>query len=157
MANFGGPGYGRGKYGGFLINTPVIRMLLIANVAVFAFEMFFGNLRLSGVPVNEYIARYFYLWPLGSGNFYPWQLLTYMFLHGDFMHIFINMLVLWMFGSQLEMIWTPKKFLTYYFLCGLGGAIAHLFISPLLGGTGPLLGASGGIFGLLIAFGLMFP
>src|SRR5438046_21535 len=131
MANFGGPGYGRGKYGGFLINTPVIRMLLIANVAVFAFEMFFGNLRLSGVPVNDYIARYFYLWPLGSGNFYPWQLLTYMFLHGDFMHIFINMLVVWMFGSQLGLMWIMKKFLIYYFLLVFSMMVEYFFLCQL--------------------------
>jgi membrane associated rhomboid family serine protease len=157
MANFSRPGMGRGNFGGFLYNTPIIRTLLFANVGVFLFQMFFGNLRLSGVPVNEYIARYFYLWPLGSGNFYPWQLFSYMFLHGNFMHIALNMLALWMFGSQLEMIWGPKKFLTYYFLCGLGGALAHLFISPLLGGSAPLIGASGAIYGLLIAYGLLFP
>ncbi|MFI5264928.1 MAG: rhomboid family intramembrane serine protease [Candidatus Kapaibacterium sp.] len=157
MANFGRSGMGRGSFGGFLENTPIIRNLLIANVAVFFFEMFFGKLRVSGVPVDFYIEKYLYLWPLGSGNFYPWQLFTYMFLHGSFMHIAFNMLALWMFGLQFEVIWGPKKFLTYYFLCGLGGAVAHLLISPLLGGAGPLIGASGAIFGLLIAYGLLFP
>jgi membrane associated rhomboid family serine protease len=157
MANFGRPGMGRGSFGGFLHNTPIIRTLLIANVGVFAFEMFFGKLRLSGIPVDYYIEKYLYLWPLGSGNFYPWQLFSYMFLHGSFSHILFNMFALWMFGMQLEMIWGPKKFLTYYFMCGLGGAVAHLFISPLLGGSGPLIGASGAIFGLLIAYGLLFP
>ena len=157
MANFGRPGMGRSSFGGFLYNTPVIRALLYANVAVFAFEMFFGKLRLSGVPIDAYIVKYLYLWPIGSGNFYPWQLFTYMFLHGSFMHIAFNMLALWMFGLQFESMWGPKKFLTYYFICGLGGGIAHLLISPLLGGSGPLIGASGAIFGLLIAFGLLFP
>src|SRR4051812_46768102 len=157
MANFGRPGSGRGNFGGFLHNTPILRNLLIANVAVFAFQMFFGGLRISGVPINDYIVRYLYLWPLSSGNFYPWQLISYMFLHGSFMHIAFNMLGLWMFGMQIEMIWGPKKFLTYYFLCGLGGAVAHLFISPLLGGSGPLIGASGAIFGILLAYGLLFP
>lgn len=157
MATFNRPGGGRVNIGGFLYNTPIIRALLYANVGVFLFEMFFGKLRLAGVPIDAYIARYFYLWPLNSGNFYPWQLVSYMFLHGSFMHIAFNMLALWMFGSQFEILWGPKKFLTYYFLCGLGGAVAHLFISPLLGGSGPLIGASGAIFGLLIAYGLLFP
>jgi membrane associated rhomboid family serine protease len=169
MANFGRPGMGRGSFGGFLYNTPIIRTLLLANVGVFLFQMFFGNLRISGILINEYIEKFFYLWPLGDHNgflphlgqgaFYPWQLFSYMFLHepGSLMHIGFNMLALWMFGSQIEMIWGPKKFLTYYFLCGLGGAVAHLLISPLLGGSGPLIGASGAIFGLLIAYGLLFP
>jgi len=160
MANFNRPSFGRGNPGGFLYNTPVIRTLLYANVGVFLFEMFFGKLRLSGVPIDAYIVKYLYLWPIGSGNFYPWQLFSYMFLHdtGGIMHIAINMLVLWMFGSQFETLWGPKKFLTYYFLCGLGGAVAHLIISPILGGgMGPLIGASGAIFGLMIAYGLLFP
>lgn len=157
MANFNRPGGGRANFGGFLYNAPVIRNLLYANVGIFLFEMFFGKMRLSGIPIDAYIGRYLYLWPLDSGNFYPWQLFTYMFLHGGFMHIAFNMLALWMFGMQFEAIWGPKKFLTYYFLCGLGGAVAHLFISPLLGASGPLLGASGAIFGLLIAYGLLFP
>jgi membrane associated rhomboid family serine protease len=160
MANFGRPGMGRNSFGGFLYNTPIIRTILFVNVGVFLFEMFFGNLRFSGVPIMSYIDKYFYLWPLGSGNFYPWQLVSYMFLHepGSLMHIGFNMLALWMFGTQIELVWGPKKFLTYYFLCGLGGAAAHLFISPLLGGgVAPLIGASGAIFGLLVAYGLLFP
>jgi len=157
MANFGRPGMGRGSFGGFLENTPILRGLLVANVGVFLFEMFFGKLRFSGVPIDFYIAKYLYLWPLGSGNFYPWQLFSYMFLHGSFTHLALNMLIFWMFGSQFEVIWGPKKFLIYYFLCGLGGAVAHLLISPLLGGSAPLLGASGAIYGFLIAYGLLFP
>ena len=160
MANFNRPSFGRGNPNGFLYNTPVIRSLLYTNVGVFLFQMFFGNLRLSGIRVNDYIAHYLDLFPLGSGNFYPWQLFTYMFLHdtAGIMHIAINMLVLWMFGSQFEILWGKKKFLIYYFLCGLGGAVAHLIISPLLGGgMGPLIGASGAIFGLMIAYGLLFP
>ena len=157
MANFGRPGMGRGNFGGFLSNTPVIRMLIFANIGMYVFEMFFGKLRLSGIPIDAYIVRYLYLWPLGSGNFFPWQLLSYMFLHGGFSHILFNMFGLWMFGTQFELLWGPKKFLTYYFLCGLGGGAAHLLISPMLGGSGPLIGASGAIFGLLIAYGLLFP
>lgn len=157
MANFGRPGMGRGNFGGFLSNTPIIRTLIFANVGMYLFEMFFGKLRLSGISIDAYIRGYLYLWPLGSGNFYPWQLVSYMFLHGGFTHILFNMFALWMFGTQFEILWGPKKFLTYYFLCGLGGGVAHLLISPMLGGGGPLVGASGAIFGLLIAYGILFP
>ncbi|MEP7235763.1 MAG: rhomboid family intramembrane serine protease [Ignavibacteriota bacterium] len=157
MANFGRPGMGRSSLGGFLEDTPVIRTLLLANVAMFAFGIFFGKLRLAGVPIDFYITKYLYLWPLDSGNFYPWQLFTYMFLHGGFMHILFNMWMLWICGTAFERIWGPKKLILYYFLCGLGGAVAHLVISPLLGGSGPLIGASGAIYGLLIAYGLLFP
>jgi membrane associated rhomboid family serine protease len=170
MANYNRPRGGRVNFGGFLENTPILRTLLLVNVGIFLFELFFGKLRLSGISVDNYIAHYFNLYPLGPARqypgdllgpaqFYPWQLVTYMFLHdtGGIMHIAFNMLFLWMFGTQFEIIWGPKKFLTYYFLCGLGGAVAHLVISPLLGGAGPLLGASGAIFGFLVAFGLLFP
>jgi hypothetical protein len=81
-----------------------------------------------------------------------------MFFHDGFTHILFNMLALWMFGGQVESIWGTKKFLTYYILCGLGGAAAHLVMSSMFGlESGPLLGASGAIFGTMIAYGFMFP
>ncbi|MEI8133774.1 MAG: rhomboid family intramembrane serine protease [bacterium] len=168
MANYRRQGIFQGGFGGFLADTPVIRTILIANVAVYAFQMFFGGLRFSGISINDYIGHFFNLYPLGAPHqyfgdalgpvqFYPWQLVSYMFLHGGFTHLLFNMFGLWMFGTQIEMIWGARKVLTFYFLCGLGGALAHLFISPLLGGSGPLIGASGAIFGLLLAYGLLFP
>jgi len=88
----------------------------------------------------------------------PWQLFSYMFLHEGFTHILFNMFALWMFGVEVENTWGTRKFLIYYFLCGLGGAAAHIILSGFLGSEqGPLLGASGAIFGVLVAFGLMFP
>jgi membrane associated rhomboid family serine protease len=156
---------GRGSFGGFTFFPPVIKALLISNIGIFLATSLFGALRIGGVPLELYVIKYFALWPLGAkphmalGTFLPWQLFTYMFLHGGLSHVLMNMLVLWMFGMELEHIWGSKKFLIYYTLCGLGGGIAHLIISPLLGDTNwvPLVGASGAIFGLLIAFGLLFP
>lgn len=159
MANPGFSDRPRGL-GGFSFFPPGIKFLLISNVGVFLFEMLFGRFKFGGPPLYSYIVAYFYLWPLDSGHFYPWQLFSYMFLHDPQMwsHIIFNMLALWMFGVEIENIWGTKKFLTYYFLCGLGGAASHLILSSLLGlELGPLLGASGAIFGVLIAFGLMFP
>jgi len=92
-------------------------------------------------------------------NFYPWQLITYQFLHGDFWHIFFNMFFgLWMFGMEIENIWGSKKFLIFYLTCGVFAGLVQLFISPLIDPVvGPTIGASGAIYGVLIAFALMFP
>ncbi len=152
--------YGRGS--GFLSSmmagAPAVKAILLTNIGVFLFEMLFGTLRIGGIPIEGYIKYFLYLWPPGSDYFYPWQFVSYMFLHGGFSHIFFNMLALVIFGPTLETTWGSKKFLIYYFLCGLGGGLAHSLISPMIaGGAGPLVGASGAIFGLLAAFGLMFP
>jgi hypothetical protein len=80
-----------------------------------------------------------------------------MFLHGDFMHLFFNMFALWMFGIELEHLWGTKKFLIYYFACGLGAGIANLFLAPLFSPPAPTVGASGAIYGILVAFGYLFP
>ncbi len=151
--------YGRGGFlSSMLSGAPIVKVLLYVNVGVFLFEMLFGSLRIGNVPLAGYIQHYFYLYPPGSDNFYPWQFVTYMFLHGGFSHVFFNMLALVIFGPTLETTWGSKKFLIYYFICGLGGGLAHTLISPMVSGAvGPLIGASGAIFGLLAAFGLMFP
>jgi len=91
------------------------------------------------------------------GPFLPWQLITYMFMHGDFTHIFFNMFALWMFGLELENLWGSKKFLIYYTICGLGAALANLLIAPFFTTVGPTIGASGSVYGILIAFGYLFP
>jgi membrane associated rhomboid family serine protease len=104
--------------------------------------------------------KLFALNPIGSTvfPFYPWQLVTYMFMHGGFWHLFMNMFALWMFGMELENIWGSKKFFSYYMTCGIGAALANLFLSPLLTDINvPTVGASGAIIGILVAFGLMFP
>ncbi|MCB2204767.1 rhomboid family intramembrane serine protease [bacterium] len=115
-----------------------------------------SGLVFGGVPLNYWIIRYLYLHPLDAG-FMPWQLITYMFLHGGFMHIFFNMLLLWMFGMELENIWGSRKFLSMYLAAGITAGLANLFIAPLFTGTGPTIGASGGVYAVLVAFAMIFP
>lgn len=156
MNNFFRPaGQGNSRFSFF---PPVIKWLLGLNIGIFALENILGPMRLGGIPIGEYIFRFGALFPVGSHYFLPTQLFTYMFMHAGLSHILFNMLALWMFGMQLEQSWGSKKFLIFYLLCGLGGGIAHLIMSPTLGGGGaPLVGASGAIFGLLIGFGLLYP
>ncbi|MDX1515866.1 MAG: rhomboid family intramembrane serine protease [Woeseiaceae bacterium] len=99
------------------------------------------------------------LWPVGSGNFYPWQLLTYGFLHSlnNFMHILFNMFALWMFGRELELLMGPRRFLTYYLTCVVGAGIVQLLVAHYTGFNYRTVGASGGVFGILLAFGMAFP
>ena len=91
-------------------------------------------------------------------NLFVWQLVTYMFLHAGFLHILFNMLTLWMFGIQLERDWGTRRFLKYYFYCGIAAGVCVLVVNILLGYWGVVtLGASGAIFGVLVAFGVMYP
>lgn len=143
-------------FGGFRFFPPVIKGLLIANVGVYLFFLLFGFAHIRGVSLTYIFNSLFALFPLGS-DFYPWQVFTYMFIHGGFMHLFFNMFALWMFGMEVENTWGSRKFFLYYMICGLGAAFSNLFIAPLFGSTGPTVGASGAIYGVLLAFGLMFP
>ncbi|MDZ7694550.1 MAG: rhomboid family intramembrane serine protease [Balneolaceae bacterium] len=93
---------------------------------------------LSTPMVGEFLFRYGALWPIGSGLFQPWQLVSYMFLHGGFGHIFMNLFALWMFGQAIENYWGTKRFTYFYFLTGRGAAILHMFIG---GGGAPTVGA----------------
>ena len=87
-----------------------------------------------------------------------WQLATYMFLHGGVWHILLNMLALWMFGSPLERDWGTRRFLQYYFLCGLGAGLCDVMLNGILGNWGThTVGASGAVYGLLLAFGMLYP
>lgn len=149
----------RPQFGGFSFFPPVIKNLMIINVAVFLLQIALesGFLTLGGRPLLNWFAETFYLWPLGSGYFMPWQLVTYMFLHGGVWHIFFNMIMLWMFGVELENTWGSKKFLYMYFAAGIVAGLANLFIAPLFTGTGPTIGASGGVYGVLAAFAMVFP
>ena len=126
---------------------PVTQALLIANVAIFVVDQFL----LGGM-----LSQWFALWPLGT-NFQPYQVATYAFLHGSMMHLFFNMLGLWMFGAELERIWGPKRFMQFYAASILSAAGMQLVVNMLLGSPFPTVGASGGLFGLLLAFGMMFP
>ena len=143
-------------YGGFRFFPPVIKFLLVSNVAVFFLLAFFGLFRIQGISLGSVLNSILPLYPLGEG-FQVWQLFTYMFMHGGVMHLFFNMFALWMFGMELENFWGSRKFAIYYMLCGLGAGFANLFVSPLFGVSGPTVGASGAIYGVLLAFGVIFP
>lgn len=128
---------------------PVTQALLVANVAVYL---------LSGLGVLS--LDEFALWPPGGleSHFAPWQLITYAFLHGSIAHIFFNMLGLYMFGSEVERLFGSRFYLLYYFGCVATAALTHLAVTGWMGAPPyPTVGASGGIYGLLLAFGVYFP
>jgi membrane associated rhomboid family serine protease len=97
------------------------------------------------------------LWPVHSGYFDVWQLISYSFLHGGFNHLFFNMFALWMFGLPVERMWGSRKFAEYYFVCVLGAGAIQLLVQHLSGNVYPTIGASGAVFGLLLAYGVMWP
>jgi membrane associated rhomboid family serine protease len=90
-------------------------------------------------------------------HFAIWQLVTYLFLHGGLLHLLFNMLTLWMFGATLERDWGTRKFLKYYFLCGIGAGVCDVAVKMILGDPRGTIGASGAIFGVLLAFGVLYP
>lgn len=128
-------------------STPAIKGLLIANVIVF--------LLFNQPAYGRMILGLFALWP--PGHFMPWQLVSYAFIHGDFAHLFFNMFALWMFGTQIEYAWGSRRFLIFYFGCVIGAALTQLLAAYLSALIYPTVGASGGVFGILLAFGMMFP
>ncbi|HCA80023.1 MAG TPA: rhomboid family intramembrane serine protease [Bacteroidetes bacterium] len=159
--------YRPSMFGGFQFFPPVIKTLLLINAAVFIILGLGGKMfSLGGIPL-EYIFNYYLgLMPLGHG-FYPWQLITYQFMHADFWHLLYNMFFgLWMFGMEVEHMWGSKRFLTFYLLCGVVAGMTQLLLAPLLepmsvidraGGGIPTIGASGAVFGVLVAFAMLFP
>jgi membrane associated rhomboid family serine protease len=138
---------------------PVVMSLLIGNTVLFL-------LRSRYCFIMDY---WMALWPLSGvafqlpngvlvAEFFPWQLVTYGFLHGNFTHLFFNMFALWMFGTQIENLWGSKAFLVYYGVCIVGAAVIQLAVMALGSqGAAATLGASGGMFGILLAYGMMFP
>lgn len=136
---------------------PTTQTLIIVNGAVFLAQMLLGN----------WVEQVFALWPVawgpahevrGWGNFQVWQVITYAFMHGGPMHLLFNMFALYMFGGEIERAWGERRYLIYYFGCIVGAAIAQLIVTNLHGGTAyPTVGASGAVFGLLLAFGMMYP
>lgn len=157
MSNYYRPGFG-----GFSMFPPVIKNLLIINVAVFFVQILGSEIIISdNTALSQILIKYFALIPIGvfsDTTFYPWQLITYQFMHGGFGHIFFNMFALWMFGMEIENMWGPKKFLIFYLGAGVVAGLCHLFISPLLGAApAPTIGASGAVYAVLIGFALFFP
>ncbi len=124
---------------------PVVLNLIIINAIVFLAQLVFD----STWQLTDRIALY----PYNSGLFEPYQLVTHMFAHGGWLHIIFNMYALWLFGSVLERIWGPKKFLIFYLVCGLAAGLTQMFFVS----TGAAIGASGAIMGLLAAFAYTFP
>jgi membrane associated rhomboid family serine protease len=126
--------------------TPAVKLLLIVNTAVFFLQLFLPNQFLD----------FFGLVPaLVWDDFYLWQLFTYQFLHGGLLHLLFNMLALWMFGCDLERRWGSPFFLKYYFVSVIGGGVLNALILP--GQVAPSIGASAGIYGILLAYGLIYP
>jgi membrane associated rhomboid family serine protease len=125
---------------------PLTQSLILANVLVFLLQMAAGSA----------IATPFALWPLGQ-QFAPWQLLSYAFLHGSLAHLLFNMFALYMFGSDLERVWGPRRYLVYYVVCVISAGLSQLVFAALSGAYYPTIGASGGVFGLLFAFAWYFP
>jgi membrane associated rhomboid family serine protease len=127
--------------------TPVVRNLIIITVIVFIFQLI----------TKDVLTQFLALYNQESGYFKPYQLFTYMFAHGGFTHIFFNMLALAFMGPILESFWGQKKFLLFYLITGIGAALFSMGIDLIIGGAGSMLGASGAIYGLLMAFGMIFP
>ena len=125
--------------------SPLTKALMLTCTAVFCLGFF---IRLEIL---------FALWPLQSGLFMPWQVVSYGFLHGDLMHLAFNMFGLWMFGSELERLWGPKRYWQFLLASLLAAAATQLLITWLSGSNVPTVGASGALFGLLLAFGMLFP
>ena len=124
---------------------PVVLNLIIINAIVFVAQLAFD----SSFGLTNILALY----PYNSGLFKPYQLVTHMFAHGGFLHILFNMYALWIFGSVLERMWGPKKFLIFYLVCGLVAGLTQMFFVT----NAPAIGASGAIMGLLAAFAYTFP
>ncbi|MFO7869611.1 MAG: rhomboid family intramembrane serine protease [Bacteroidales bacterium] len=176
---------------GFAILPPVVKNLLILNVGMFIISFIFRYF--TGSDLNHYLGLHY----VGSESFMPIQFVSYMFMHGGLSHIFFNMFALWMFGSAIEHVWGPQKFLLYYLVTGIGAGVMQVlfqhiqlmdmpnvlsaeqidtiknqgaevmqngmnYTNSLMGKynaimNAPTVGASGAVFGLLLAFGMLFP
>ncbi|KRA32984.1 hypothetical protein ASD68_07925 [Rhodanobacter sp. Root627] len=137
---------------------PVTRNLLIANVVVFLLQLLTHDS--TSLALTQYLA----LWPMGPSpyadiqGFEPWQLITYAFMHGGVTHILFNMIALYMFGGVIERTFGARNFVIYYFVCAIVAAVAQLIVVQwFTHGFYPTLGASGAVFGLLLAFGMLYP
>ena len=155
---------------GFRVLPPVVKHLLIINALLFLASF---TLNRFNIDLSDYLGLHFFL----AKDFMPFQLFTYMFMHANFEHIFFNMFALWMFGNTLENIWGSKRFLLFYIVCGLGAALCQEVVQFIdfeirtdwrglavlndgmreVLNTWNTVGASGAVYGLLLAFGMLFP
>lgn len=141
---------------------PVTKNLLIINVLFYVATFVLAQ---RGIDLTALFGLFFF----GVSDFHIWQPVTYMFMHGSLTHIFFNMFALWMFGRILETVWGSRRFLIYYMVCGLGAALMQELVQLItffnIVHTGvvnytilaPTVGASGAIYGILLAFGMLFP
>ncbi len=125
---------------------PVTQALIVINALVFFAENVLGS------PLTSLLA----LWPIGP-EFMPWQVLTYAFVHANLPHLLFNMFGVYMFGCDLERVWGSRRYLSYYLTCALSAAAAQLGVASLIGAYYPTVGASGALFGLLLAYAKLFP
>jgi membrane associated rhomboid family serine protease len=131
--------------------TPAVRNILFSNGMIFLMALL--NRQLGIFLSNAFALQAYDVFY----QFKIWQLVTYMFLHGDFWHIFFNMFVFWMFGSELEMEWGSREFYKYYFICGIGAGLINILLTPadpMYPGT---IGASGAVYGIMVAYALRYP
>lgn len=164
-----GPSYRSYGGGGFSFGpllTPIVKQLIIANVVIFFLMALLGAFSPGWQRSFVYL---FGLVPNGIFSGFLWQPVTYLFLHSGFMHIFFNMFALWMFGAALEREWGRRRFLKYYFITGVGAGVFSVIVTTITVSAGwmvagrfdpmaiPTIGASGAIYGILLAFGLLFP
>jgi membrane associated rhomboid family serine protease len=126
---------------------PVTKILMLVCVGMYALAVLLR-------PTLELL---FALWPLASGMFWPWQIVTYAFLHGDPFHLFFNMFGLWMFGAEIEHLWGQRRYLQFLLASVLAAALVQLVWTAVIGSRVPTVGASGALFGLLLAFAMLFP
>ncbi len=132
-----------GPYGGL---PPAIKNIIFLNAVIFLMQILNNSL-------NNVLLTNFALSPSDViFRFKIWQLVSYMFLHGGFWHVFFNMFIFWMFGSELEREWGTKEFLKYYFITGIGAGLTVILLS-----NAPTIGASGAVYGVMLAFALRFP
>jgi membrane associated rhomboid family serine protease len=125
-----------------VLQPPISIGIIVVCVAVFLLNNISGQLA---------------LWPMNSGFFQPWQLVSYGFLHGGFNHLFFNMFAIWMFGLPVERLWGSWRFGQFFLVCVLGAGLIQLLVQYLSGDIYPTIGASGAVFGLLLAYGVMWP
>lgn len=139
--------YDNGSRGGFMSNVPkAVKHIILINVLMLVLT--YLN--------NPLMSKWFALNPI-SFLWKPWQLVTYMFMHGGFGHLFFNMYTLFIFGSVLENVWGTKKFLTFYFVTGIGAALVNIGVQYLTGSFALTVGASGAIYGILMGYAMLYP
>ena len=139
--------YDNGSRGGFMSNVPkAVKHIILINVLMLVLT--YLN--------NPLMSKWFALNPI-SFIWKPWQLVTYMFMHGGFGHLFFNMYTLFIFGSVLENVWGTKKFLIFYFVTGIGAALVNIGVQYLTGSFALTVGASGAIYGILMGYAMLYP